>query len=333
MKTKIVYVVVCSEKDQYLEQAAISAFSARRYNPDAEILLLVDDRTNELIHRGRGLIKDYVSEIVEISTPNEYDNKMRSRFIKTTVRKNIPGDYLFIDTDTVITGALDEIDDCNSEVAAVLDLHVHLNETIYLEMVAFQAEKMGWKITSLDYHYYNSGVMYVKDTPMAHDFYDRWHHNWLLKAKHGLYTDQPALAYANNQCGYIIGELQGKWNCQLFVNGLPYLHNALIIHYFSSGVNKRVKTAPYYFLDSNLLDEIKYSQKFPVNFATYINSPKELAFPKGKVSIVSGEDFDVFKSDVVRFIYGQYYYHPKQYKWIKRIVELYYWLKKQLNRN
>ena len=40
MKTKILYVLVSSEADVYLEQALVSAYSARRHNPDAVLTLL-----------------------------------------------------------------------------------------------------------------------------------------------------------------------------------------------------------------------------------------------------------------------------------------------------
>lgn len=328
MKTKIVYVVVCDSNHNYLEQAAVSAYSVKRYNPKAEILLLVDDRTFAEINNGRTLIKKYVSDIVEVFVPKEYDNKLRSRYIKTTVRENVQGDFLFVDTDTVITGNLDEIDSCPNDVAAVLDMHLPLNQTPYLEEVKFQASKMVWNLTSKDYTYYNSGVMYVKDTPTAHKLYKQWHENWLLKAKNGLYTDQPALAFANNQCGHVIGELSGKWNCQLLVNGLPFLSEALIIHYFSSGINKKMKQSPYIFADDHLLEKVKQHQDFTKDLIEAIESPKCKAFPLGKTILVGGEDFDVFRSDVVKFIYSRYYYYPKMYSVIKYFVDIYYWLKR-----
>lgn len=328
MKTKIVYVAVCDSNHNYLEQAAVSACSVKRYNPKAEILLLVDDRTFAEIDNGRTLIKKYVSDIIEVLVPKEYDNKLRSRYIKTTVRENVQGDYLFIDTDTVITKSLDEIDSCSYDVAAVLDMHLPLDKTSYLDEVKSQANKMGWSLISKDYSYYNSGVMYVKDTPIAHMLYKHWHENWLLKAKLGLYTDQPALAFANNQCGYVIGELNGKWNCQLLVNGLPFLSEALIIHYFSSGINKKMKQSPYIFADNRLLDNVKQHQALSKDLLEAIESPKTKAFPLGKVMLVGGEDFDVFRSDVVKFIYSRYYYYPKMFSAIKYLVDIYYWLKR-----
>lgn len=51
MKTKIIYVLVSNENDCYLEQALVSIYSLRLYNPDANLLLLVDEETSlSLIH-------------------------------------------------------------------------------------------------------------------------------------------------------------------------------------------------------------------------------------------------------------------------------------------
>lgn len=328
MRTKILYVVVCDETHSYIEQAAISAYSVKYYNPSADIVLLVDNKTNNLITSSRGLIKSIVSDIIVVPVPKEFDSRMASRYIKTTARKWIEGDYLFIDTDTVICQDLSIVDEFVGDIGAVLDLHVTLDKSGYLDMVEKQAKAMNWSLSKKDFNYFNSGVMFVKDSHVAHVLYEKWHQSWKLKAKFGLYTDQPALAYANNQCGYVIKELGGAWNCQLFANGFPYFSEAKIIHYFSSSVNKKAKISPYYFSSLDLLDVIKREQKFPNDFLTYIESPKCKAFPACKTKIVSGEDYDLFVSDVIKFVYSQYYYYPKRFAVIKGLVDLYYKLKR-----
>ena len=42
MKTKIVYVLVSDSSDYYYEQTLISAASAKMWNPDAEIVVVVE---------------------------------------------------------------------------------------------------------------------------------------------------------------------------------------------------------------------------------------------------------------------------------------------------
>jgi hypothetical protein len=41
MKTKIIYVLVSNENDCYLEQALVSIYSLRLYNPDANVFYLL----------------------------------------------------------------------------------------------------------------------------------------------------------------------------------------------------------------------------------------------------------------------------------------------------
>lgn len=89
-----------------------------------------------------------------------------------------------------------------------------------------------------------------------------------------------------------------------------------------------MKQSPYIFADNRLLDNVKQHQALSKDLLEAIESPKTKAFPLGKVMLVGGEDFDVFRSDVVKFIYSRYYYYPKMFSAIKYLVDIYYWLKR-----
>ena len=109
MKTKIVYVLTSSKEDTYLEQTLISVYSARLHNPYADILVVTDNATANTIKGGRAEIKKYLSDIVVVDIPAEYNNMQKSRYIKTNLRKFVEGDFLYIDSDTVIAESLAEI--------------------------------------------------------------------------------------------------------------------------------------------------------------------------------------------------------------------------------
>ena len=64
MKTKLVYVLTCAPEATYIEQALISIWSARYHNLDAHIVLLVDDKTNELLVGKRAEVLVYITEKV-----------------------------------------------------------------------------------------------------------------------------------------------------------------------------------------------------------------------------------------------------------------------------
>lgn len=86
MKTKIIYVLVSNENDCYLEQALVSIYSLRLYNPDANLLLLVDEETSRTLENGiRKLILNYVSKLVIVDVPFHYSKQQKSRYIKTSL--------------------------------------------------------------------------------------------------------------------------------------------------------------------------------------------------------------------------------------------------------
>ena len=98
MQTKLVYVLTCTPEATYIEQALISIWSARYHNPDAHIVLLLDDKTNELLVGKRAEVLEYVTEKVVVPFEDANATMMcRSRWIKTQVRQLVKGDFLFID--------------------------------------------------------------------------------------------------------------------------------------------------------------------------------------------------------------------------------------------
>ena len=123
MKTKIVYTLVSDAADTYLEQALLSVYSLRLYNPHIVVSLVVDQETGKTISGGRAEIKKYVTDIVEVEVPLEYSKVQKSRYLKTNLRKLIRGDYLFIDCDTIICGSLEGIDRFDVEIGMVADVN------------------------------------------------------------------------------------------------------------------------------------------------------------------------------------------------------------------
>ncbi len=233
MKTKLIYVIVSNEIDTYLEQALISVYSARHHNPEATIELVMDEDTAESICGKREEIKKYCTKITRIKVPSDFTQAQRSRFIKTNLRNLIEGDYLFIDTDTIICDKLDDIDHIKWDICAVKELNTYSTFTEEEPWMYQLAEKVGIAKELTGEPYFNSGVMYVKDTPTAHKLYNHWHKNWSEYNQKGLKTDQTPLCMANKQAGSPIKHLDDKWNCQIKAAGLYIAPTAKIIHYFA----------------------------------------------------------------------------------------------------
>lgn len=247
MKTKIVYCIVSSEKDIYLEQAWASVYTLRKYNKDAHVTLLVDKGTEATLTGKRAGIRELVTEVVAVDTPEGYNAMQRSRFLKTNFRQVLTGDILFIDSDTVIAGSLEDIDKTDADIAAVLDSH-RIGKEILAFKYDFQMvkEAFGMSIKDDDY-YFNSGVIFVKDNEKTRLFFADWYDNWKYSAfQKNLSVDQPSLFVTNKNHGFIIKELSGVYNCQIRYS-LKYLLNSVILHYFNGSFYfPEEKMSPFY---------------------------------------------------------------------------------------
>lgn len=231
MKTKLVYVLTCALEATYIEQALMAVWSARYHNPDAHIVLMVDDKTDALLTDKRGEILNYVSEKIVVPFEDESLTPMfRSRWIKTQVRQLIEGDFLFIDSDTICQRPLDDVDTFDCEVGAVLESHLPVNEFCdSLHRSAQNAnEKIGVDI-DVEQLYFSSGVLFVRDTEKTHRLYELWHRYWKEGNDIGLKIDQPSLAKANREMGHIIQQIPDSYNCILFTRP-PFVREAHILH-------------------------------------------------------------------------------------------------------
>lgn len=237
MKTKVVYSFISSPDDYYLEQLILSVTSLKKYNPDAFIEIVTDSTTERGFIGWRAKIRQMVNNITVVDMPREFNNMVRSRFLKTRLRSLVKGNYLFMDTDTIICGDLSSVDDLRGDLMMVADC----NDSISLRDndVVNKCKKAGFD-DMYGKPYYNSGVIFVKDSKVCHEFYDEWHSNWVNSMANGVNFDQPSMNYTNHKFNDIIQELPGLWNCQIYFNGFHCLHNANVIHYAGGGGNARM---------------------------------------------------------------------------------------------
>lgn len=237
MNTKIVYCVISNLKDYYLEEAWASAFTMKYYNPSAHICLVCDQNTKaEIMNSYRRKSLEYIDEVIAVEVDENLTNMQRSRWIKTNLRNLIQGDFLFLDTDTIITSDISEIDDFNFDIGAVLDWHKHTRE---LKDIPFYSENFEKTIKNIfgiklkeETDVFNSGVMYVKDNASTYNFYKRWNELWDCGRKKGMSRDQPSLAVTCEELNYPITEISGIYNAQMKMSP-KYVASAKILHTFS----------------------------------------------------------------------------------------------------
>lgn len=232
MKTQIVYVLVSSEKDLYLEELWTSLYSLRHFHPTERVVVLVDAPTAERII-ARPQLAEMISELKVVDVPEKYAPKDRSREIKTSIRNLIEGDFLFIDTDTVVTRPLDAVDDMDvKNIAMVPELHGPFVDHITYDYVTSDTKRIFDADVADSPYWFNSGCMLVKDNSFTREFFKKWNENWQYSAFHkNNSTDQRALLKTDHDYGYIIESLPGTYNCQVAMS-IQYFHEAHIVHFW-----------------------------------------------------------------------------------------------------
>lgn len=274
MKTKIVYCLVSDNRDYYYEQLLVSLHSLRLHNPQAKVEVVCDVDTYTTLNDNRRGIYNYDINVLSVDTPADWSKMQRSRYLKTHLRTLTQNDYLFIDTDTVICSSLGFIDDIPYEIAAVKDSHVERplprrsqcrHETE--RWIWREAQKVGADIEGL--WQYNSGVMLVRDTPRAHELYERWASHYQSQLQFGVKVDQLPLLLSNHEMDNVISPLDPRLNCQVsFQEGRSAVAKAAIIHYFPSQ-NKTLLSSPW------ILDPIKETGLITAPLLRIISQPAQ----------------------------------------------------------
>lgn len=292
MIPKLVYVLVANSSNLYLEEMWVSLYSLRHPSNSLKnrdkyhVVVLVDKDTEKMVNVHYELLK-LIDELIVVSTPEGYDAKQRSRHIKTTVRKVIKGDYLFIDTDTVICKPLTPPDlPQGAVIAAVPDEHLPLSEHLYPP--TNEVKRIFCEDCSDSKYWFNSGVMYVRDTPEAHAFYQRWNENWTYSCfEKGNSQDQPALLKTDKEFGYVIEELPGIYNAQVAMS-LKYFADAVILHWWHMDFIENQDYSPYFSLQ--IYKDVKAADGITPKIAEQIINAKQSfvnpTMPVGKEHIL-----------------------------------------------
>ena len=273
---KYVYVLVSDEKDYYYEQALMSVASLRLHMPTADVIVLVDNKTNDSFKESkeRSLLST-MAAIKSIDFEDKVSKVERSRLIKTSIPDYVEGSFLYIDCDTIICDDLSDIEQCPYETAGVLDGHCKLDEHIHKDMFLQRDTQLGFHGTSALNGNINGGVILAHEGQESRALFKAWHDAWVYSAyeKHDLH-DQSALNEANYKTGMHMQLLPGEWNCQPAHGGLTYLKNAKIIHYYSSEM-KGAHYVPYYKLaDKKIQQQIKDEGQLNDEIMAMLKEPK-----------------------------------------------------------
>ena len=234
---KYLYVLTSNDKDLYYEQIYLSISSLLLYNSNACITLLTDDKTFKNLKGHRGDVLHLVQEIKVIKLPNKWNQKVRSRLIKTNMRNLVDGDFLYLDCDTIVLSPINIPSVWEFNIGAVKNLHFsNVQESPIYPIFHCFAKSCGINTDSPSY--FNSGVLYVKDNHETREFFSQWQNLYLYYLENNsIEVDQVSLYKVNNDFDGLIKEIPGEWNWQVGF-GMNYMCKAKIMHTFSSVSNQ-----------------------------------------------------------------------------------------------
>lgn len=312
---KYLYVCTSSSEDFFLEQTFVSIVSLRAHTPNAFVSLIIDKCTEKSLVNGRENIKKIVNEFIVVNLDEGLSAKYRSRLLKSSMRNLIEGDFLFIDSDTVILDNLSKIDEVSFDFAGVLDCHSKLSDNPQKYTHKKQMLKLCKEQSFLDSEeYINSGVLLVRDTTVNRSFFEQWNDLYKKSFKqHCISQDQPTLALVNFENNNIIEELDGSWNCQLSY-GASFFRSAKIFHFIAS-TNIPISMQNLYSKVRQLL--------FEEQAVLFIKEKYEkAAFDFGKVALLRGNEYKILHTALYRLLIFLFLSHFSFFSFFERIASL-----------
>jgi len=188
---RLVYALSSLPGDLFAETAAVSATSVRRAMPDARIELLLDHITAKHLHGSRAKVRDLADAVHTVRAPMDRPLE-RSRYLKTVMRVSVPGDWLYLDADTVVTAPLDEIwtlaDEAGADIAAAPDRALPPARHRQRDPQRWLCKQLGW--TFPPPREFHAAVLLMRDTPLMHRLSIEWHRRWRQSSTLEVYSDQ-----------------------------------------------------------------------------------------------------------------------------------------------
>lgn len=226
----ICFVCVVDEAGTYADLTYLAVLSVRLAMPSARVEVITDPESMQWLSAHKHPLTASGVVLRSVETPHGR-SAAGSRYLKTSLRRLMEGDFLFLDSDTVVLGDLGSLARVAQPFAAVEDRNI---KQPYAHVPTWRRhlyQEWGWPFAgSL---YVNSGVMFVRDCPEAADLFRRWHERWTDGMRRGLRTDQPSL-------NSVLSELPGQvrvlsWRFNAMADASPYyLLGARVVHYYQS---------------------------------------------------------------------------------------------------
>lgn len=223
------YVLTDPELGNYAAMTAVSAAATRLLHPDTPINVVCDAATATRLTTANHVLLKYATRIVSVDTPYA-EVKLQSRFLKTTLRKQLAGDFVFLDSDAVPMRNLERLFDWDGEFGIVIDSNAPTGADSLQAGSRAELERMNWPIPSM---YFNSGVFLARDVPTVHRLFEQWHERWLQYVASGRHQDQLSLNSILMTSGVKLAALPHSYNAQISARE-EAIRGAHIVHFYLS---------------------------------------------------------------------------------------------------
>src|SRR4051794_14367630 len=212
------YVLTTTGRDPFADMTYASVMFLREIHPEAEIVCLCDAASHrELTSSGHALL-DVVDRTQSIDT-HDGPPGFRNRYVKTQMRQILDGDFVYLDSDTLVVDRLDKMLACHASVGGIANHSGTDDPTGLNDVEQDYFHTMGWELPRKVY--VNGGVLLLRDSDPARRFCQLWHEKWLAWTRRGRYTDQPSLNSALTDSGVDYEILPDRFNAQ--IGGKPSL--------------------------------------------------------------------------------------------------------------
>ncbi len=184
-------IVYIATGEKFVEEARISAKSAKSVMSDVSITLFTDVETDE----------DVFDNVVEIDAPRHDFGDQVYHLNRTPYERTI-----FLDSDIYIEESITDLFD----VLDKFDIAAAHNQTNYSsERVDFEAVK---EIPNC-FREYNSGVVAFKSNPVVSNFFETWQDAYAEVVNRGQIHNQAAFRLALYRSDVRIAALPSEYNC------------------------------------------------------------------------------------------------------------------------
>lgn len=229
----VCYVLVADGWDRHAQMMFLSATSLRLHEPQARVTLVTDAETRASLEKSAASLLTLVDAVAVADSPVP-DRRLRAFHLKTAFRRYVDGDVLYLDGDTLVLRPVRDVADLDAEIGAVLDFN-HDGEWFPPQLEG-PYRRLGWTYP-LPY-YFNSGVLWLRDTPAVRRFSEEWTRRWFLLVEEGMPGDQEAFVTALYAQPVTWRRLPNAFNA-ITVKRNYRFREARVLHFFGSADEQR----------------------------------------------------------------------------------------------